>query len=104
MDSKPIGYYKADKLDNNGGGTLYCNMRKYMTELNNKCFSLHQENRIYHYVLNNLDFYNNIHTKEMMNKSLLQDLDNVLNQTNNEVHLYVDTNFLTLNGKSNEFM
>ena len=105
MDSKPIGYYKADRVNNNGGGTLYCNVSNpvTMTELNNRCFVLHQENKIYHYILDTLDFYKNICTKEMMNKALLQDLNNVVSQTNCQVHLYVDPNFLTINGKSNEF-
>ena len=43
MDGKLTGYYKKDRLSNEGGGMLTSNATNpmTMTELNQKCFSLH---------------------------------------------------------------
>lgn len=104
MDGKVTGYYKLGRISNEGGGVLTSNATNpmSMSELNQKCFSLHQKDKTYFYVLDTLSFYSNIESEEMMIKALETDVGN-LPKTESKVHLFVDSKFMTVNGKFNDF-
>ena len=104
MDGKVTGYYKLGRISNEGGGVLTSNATNpmSMSELNQKCFSLHQKDKTYFYVLDTLSFYLNIESEEMMIKALETDVGN-LPKTESKVHLFVDSKFMTVNGKFNDF-
>lgn len=104
MDSKLIGHYNSDRINNEGGGTLISNANNPLTitELNQKCFSKHQKGNCYYYVLDTLSFYSKISSEETMEKALIKDLS-CLEFSESNVHLFVDNNFMSINGKFESF-
>ena len=106
MDGKMIGHYSKERDTNNGGGTLFSNTSNpsTMTELSQSCLSKHQNNKIYYYILSPLHFYSTIDDSEVLKKVLIHDLHNVpVVNTNSDVHLFVDSKFLTIDGKHPDF-